>query len=239
MKLEKIIDVKGKIQLLSGLHIGGGDEEMHIGGTDNPVIKNPHTNKPYIPGSSLKGKLRSLLEWRLGLVGISGGKPFGLSHLERAPKREPALALLQLFGVSGGDKLTEEEAEQYSLGFTRLAFRDCEPCAEWLAAVENRNLPLTETKYENCINRISGTAENPRNFERVPAGAEFDFSLSLRLLEGDDEARLTNLLLTGLRLLELDALGGSGSRGYGRVRFVLEGQLQQQLEVLDPFGETA
>ena len=75
---------------------------------------------------------------------------------------------------------------------------------------------LTEAKSENTINRISGTADNPRQSERVPSGASFDFSLQIKVLEGDDEQALVNMVLTGLKLLEQDALGGSGSRGYGR-----------------------
>src|SRR3989304_7996305 len=68
MKLSKIKELKGTIVLKSGLHIGSGNMEMHIGGTDSPVIKHPHTLEPYIPGSSLKGKVRSLLEMESGLM---------------------------------------------------------------------------------------------------------------------------------------------------------------------------
>ena len=77
MQLTQIQKLVGQIELVSGLHIGGSSTEMHIGGTDNPVVKNPVTSEPYIPGSSLKGKMRSLLEWRAGLVGITDGKPVG------------------------------------------------------------------------------------------------------------------------------------------------------------------
>jgi CRISPR-associated protein Csm3 len=70
LKLNKISVIQGTIELKTGLHIGGGDTEMHIGGTDNPVVKHPHTNEPYIPGSSLKGKIRSLLELKYGICGI-------------------------------------------------------------------------------------------------------------------------------------------------------------------------
>ena len=77
MKLTKMAKIAGEIELLSGLHIGSGNTEMHIGGTDNPVIKNPITQEPYIPGSSLKGKMRSLLEWRAGVVAFTEGKPLG------------------------------------------------------------------------------------------------------------------------------------------------------------------
>ena len=105
--------------------------------------------------------------------------------------------------------------------------------------LDKRNLPRTETKFENSINRIAGTAENPRNTERVPEGAIFDFSLALKVLDGDDEAALTQMVLTGFKLLEMDALGGSGSRGYGKVQFQLATELQTQLDALQPFTQKA
>ncbi len=243
MRLTEIVEIKGTIELMSGLHIGAGDSEMHIGGTDSPVIKNPHTHLPYIPGSSLKGKIRSLLEWHYGLVEYSGGKPFGFNHLERLEdderRKAQGLNLIRLFGISGGDKLSEEDAKENGIGLTRLAFRDCNPEQTWVDGVQERNLLLTETKFENCINRIAGTAEHPRNFERVPAGGRFEFALSMKVLDSDRAEALLSMLLTGLKLLELDALGGSGSRGYGRLKFHLQGELQQQLEAIDPFTEAA
>jgi CRISPR-associated protein Csm3 len=135
MKLVKIIAIQGTLEVLTGLHIGAGDSEMHIGGTDSPVIKNPHTNLPYVPGSSIKGKMRSLLEWRYGLVGFNNGKPFGhknLKPLAGKPEHIGALNLLKMFGVSGGDQPNAQEAEALGIGLTRLAFRDCELMDEWV-----------------------------------------------------------------------------------------------------------
>ena len=88
MKLLNIKEITGKITLKSGLHIGAGDMEMKIGGTDNPVIKHPHTLEPFIPGSSLKGKVRSLLEMKSGLMKKSGGKPLSSSDLEKCDDEE-------------------------------------------------------------------------------------------------------------------------------------------------------
>ena len=242
MKLNKIIEIQGTLELLSGLHIGAGDSEMHIGGTDKAVIKNPHTKLPYIPGSSIKGKMRSLLEWNLGLVESSGGKPFGHSNLKKIgtdiTKRQKAVNLLRMFGVSGGDDIKEAQATELGIGVTRLVVRDCNVEKSWVADKRERNLLLTETKFENSINRIAGTAENPRNIERVPAGAVFEFSISLKVLDTDIEAELITMLLTGLKLIELDALGGSGSRGYGRVKFKLS-TMQDQLDSIDPFNQAA
>jgi hypothetical protein len=100
MKLTKISNIRGRIQLVSGLHIGSGNTEMHIGGTDNPVIKNPTNEQPYIPGSSLKGKMRSLLEWHAGLVADTDGKPVGFKVASglQGEKREAAERILALFG---------------------------------------------------------------------------------------------------------------------------------------------
>jgi CRISPR-associated protein Csm3 len=215
MKLMEIKEIRGKIILKSGLHIGAGDMEMKIGGVDNTVVKHPHTHEPYIPGSSLKGKVRSLLEMRSGLMPMTKGQPLGIKDLKRCSgdERDHCEKILKIFGASGAD--TEEAA---SLGPSRVSFADCPLTRAWKNKADERNWPLTEVKSENTINRIEGTASNPRFTERVPADAEFDFSVTLKLL-GEGENALIDFLLDGLRLLEMDALGGSGSRGYGRITF--------------------
>jgi CRISPR-associated protein Csm3 len=217
MRLTHISEISGQIELVSGLHIGSGNTEMHIGGTDNPVIKNPVTNEPYIPGSSLKGKMRSLLEWRAGVVGVAEGKPLGFKHLGKLAGNQllQGKNILRLFGgapegAGADDQLLEE------IGPTRLAFWDCNLDPDWVADMRGRNLLLTETKMENMIDRIKGVAEHPRNTERVPAGARFDFRLTVKVLDDED---LLDEILRGLRLLELTGIGGSGSRGYGKLRF--------------------
>ncbi len=214
MQLTRIRTLTARLRLETGLLIGAGDSEMHIGGVDEQVVKHPLTHQPYIPGSSLKGKMRSLLEWKSGAV---QEKPLGLTDLDRAngAQKEAIRAIVQLFGVSGDAQLTEERARE--IGPTRLAFWDCELSSAWLAEFESLDLPLTEVKSENSINRITSVAVAPRFFERVPAGATFDFRLSLKVL-GDED--LLPTVLAGLRLVELDSLGGSGSRGYGKVKFV-------------------
>lgn len=218
---------------MSGLHIGAGDTEMHIGGIDNTVIRNPLTNVPYIPGSSLKGKIRSLLEWRSGAV---REKPLSWADYQNGERRD-VLSILQLFGVGGGDQLTNEEA--LVLGPSRLSFWDCELNEAWRKSIDDANLLTTEAKSENSINRISGKAENPRYTERVIAGARFDFRLSMKVLERDEEG-LLRTILSGLRLLEADSLGGSGSRGYGKVKFenlTIDGEDKQAaFEAIDPFA---
>jgi CRISPR-associated protein Csm3 len=239
MKLNNILKISGKIELLTGLHIGSGNNEMHIGGTDSPVIKNPITQEPYIPGSSIKGKMRSLLEWELGVVGdvasMEGGKgkPLSFQHvLSLSPNmRQGASNILSLFGgAPSANPKKELEELIIQIGPTRLAFWDCKLNEKWIKEIKSRNILPTEVKMENSIDRIRGTAEHPRNTERVPAGAIFDFVLSMRVHEGDNED-LTDTLLRGLKLLELTGLGGSGSRGYGKIKITLENaDLQTRLE---------
>ncbi|UZR29625.1 type III-A CRISPR-associated RAMP protein Csm3 [Methylococcus mesophilus] len=218
MKLIAIQKLTGTLQLVSGLHIGSGNTEMHIGGTDNPVIKHPLTQHPYIPGSSLKGKIRSLLEWELGVVGITDRDPLGFKHIGKMEpaQRETAKDLLRLFGGApeGGNHYSDLVKE---IGPTRLAFWDCALEPGWIEEMNGRNLLLTENKSENMIDRIRGVAEHPRNTERVPAGARFEFSLTLR--RHDTDGDLLAAVWKGLKLLELTGLGGSGSRGYGKLKF--------------------
>lgn len=212
MKLTNIIEINAKLVLKTGLHIGAGDSEMHIGGIDNSVIKHPITQSPYIPGSSLKGKIRTLLEWRSGAV---KNAPLTLNEAN-GQNAEAVKNILRLFGISGDTKNDKSAVEE--IGVSRLAFWDCTLNPEWENAIREDNQLLTEAKSENTIDRITATAGNPRQTERVPAGAEFDFKLTLRQFEGDSP-ELLDLILKGLRLLELDSLGGSGSRGYGKVEF--------------------
>jgi CRISPR-associated protein Csm3 len=218
MQLTRISKLTGTIELVTGLHIGSGNAEMHIGGTDNPVIKNPLTQEPYIPGSSLKGKMRSLMEWSAGVVGVTQGKPLGfrdIGKLGDARQREQGKTILRLFG---GAPEGEPDRDLLSeIGPTRLAFWDCNLEADWVRQIREENLLLTETKMENAIDRIRGVAEHPRNTERVPASARFDFNLTVRVHDGED---LLDEILRGLRLVELTGLGGSGSRGYGKLRFL-------------------
>ncbi len=210
----RIITLNGQIEVLSGLHIGGGDDTMKIGGIDNGVIKDINTNKPYIPGSSIKGKMRSLLEWNLGLVNLSkaDGEPFHSKLLsdtifEDKVKRTEALNLIKLFGNGKTDDAFNEITP-----ITRINVGDC--------LIIDEGLKTSEAKYENVINRQSGTASNPRQTERVPAGVKFDFDIRLKVLDNEDsEDELKAMIEKGLELIEKDYLGGSGSRGYGRVKF--------------------
>lgn len=208
MQLEKIHKITGVIILQSGLHIGAGKDAVEIGGLDNPIVKNPLNNAPYIPGSSLKGKMRALLEARL-----LGERPELRKFYEKGMpcqcgKRDCPVCVI--FGVSGSAKKDED------LGHTRILVRDSLLDAQCEAKLKNGELPM-EIKYENSIDRCSGRA-NPRPLERVPAGVSFLLNIGFRVYRGDPD-NLLDWLFRALRLVELDALGGCGSRGCGEVRF--------------------
>ena len=125
MQLTKVHVLHAELVCRSGVHIGASDSEMHIGGIDNAVVKHPITQEPYIPGSSIKGKVRSLLEWRSGFVsnGPLGWPDYVNSHSDKV------LAILKLFGV-GGQVLTDAQAKK--IGPTRLSFWDCSLLPEWI-----------------------------------------------------------------------------------------------------------
>ncbi len=206
MQLKDIIIIKGHIVLKTGLHIGGSKDDIEIGGIDSPVIKHPD-GEPYIPGSSLKGKMRSLMEWMEAVV-----RPDGRVHT----CGDGTCPVCRIFGTTN---------ENWAFGPTRIAVRDAFMDSSWRNGIVERGLSLTEEKMENWINRLQGRAGDGglRNIERVPAGARFDFEISYRVLEidGDSQADVENFrkVLDVLRLVEMDSLGGSGSRGYGRVAF--------------------
>lgn len=243
MRLKDIKELKGTIVLKSGLHIGSGNMEMHIGGTDSPVIKHPHTLEPYIPGSSLKGKVRSLLEMESGLMIYTDGNVVSgktLQDIDRNNGLEAKLKdelkikcqeILKIFGSSGADK--EDETP---FGPTRVSFADCYLDDEWKKKAKDNRWLLTEEKSENVINRIKGTAEHPRFIERVPEGTKFTFLVTFKILQEGDEKLLNNVLLKGLKLLEMDALGGSGSRGYGRIALEFADEtMSNTFKKLNPF----
>ena len=210
-KLVKIIRYHGTIECETGLAIKGAGSDLGIGGADSEVIKNPLTNEPYIPGSSLKGKMRSQLERTYGTL-----DKYGNPDTKGSPCQcgQPSCMVCTVFGAhfNPGAKSAP----------TRITVRDAHLTEAFRAQI--RDLPpergnYLEVKGENIINRNSGMAEHPRFMERVPAGASFDFEILLQILEGDDEKTLRDFVEEGLRLVEGSALGGSGSRGYGKVRF--------------------
>ncbi len=208
--LKAKVVIKGRIRLKSGLHIGAQRESAEIGGIDNPIIKHPATGEPYIPGSSIKGKLRSLFEiykharepkkYKFEKK-LKGEKVKIHACEDKSYDEILECEVCRLFGTSGKDNFP-----------SRLLFRDAFPV--------NWREEFLELKYEAAIDRITSAA-NPRPMERVAPGAEFEFEVVYRLEDDNYKQDLKNLA-TALRLLEDDYLGGSGSRGYGKVEIFID-----------------
>ncbi len=211
MKLENIKEIKGTIKLLTGLHIGAGNEVIEIGGLDQPIIKHPVSHEPYIPGSSLKGKMRSSLELYLGRYGKNG---------EPCQCGDPNCPICTLFGV-GGSKEEKKPEGPTRIGPTRIVVRDAYMTDEFKESFNNGELPM-EIKYENTIDRIRGTADKPRPLERVPKGVEFNFSIAVKEFDIDKDKNLVDTVLACLYLVEQDGLGGNISRGCGQIKFNTE-----------------
>ena len=199
-KLIKKVIYTGKVILRTGLHIGGTNANLNIGGPDKFVVRNPINNLPYIPGSSLKGKMRALVELANGET--NGGKPTSNIHHKAGA----------LFGVA---------AEVPDGHASRLIVRDAELIVDDGTDFSHTDLLYTESKTEVNIDRITAKA-NPRTFERVPAGASFRLNMVLNIFEGEDEQQLKKTLKQAIKLLEDDYLGGNGSRGYGQVEIKLD-----------------
>jgi len=240
--------LRGKFECVTGLHIGGSKEKLEIGGVDSPVVRDPRTRYPYVPGSSLKGKMRSLLEYALGKVPLKKDEKKG--EEAGGVSGDPIIVRLFGFGVDEKDKAYQEVRKQekaneeaikrgespkeikypplHHIGPSRLVIRDCHPDDEtkkWWKTMDT-DLLYTEYKSENGINRLTSAA-NPRFIERVAAGSRFDFEIVYSMFDiGEGEGKrqtatkddLDNLRMA-LLLLEHNFLGKSGSRGYGRIKF--------------------
>lgn len=223
LKLVGKLILEGEMHCETGLHVGVGKGSLEIGGADNPVVKDAH-GRPYVPGSTLRGRIRALLEQATGmavpseLVFISKRKGQEVRiHQSDRPDDEICI----LFGRSPGrmEKVGGGDIESNHATPARLSVFDAPLVPESITPQMRETLDdeLTEVKSENAIDRITSQA-NPRTLERVPAGAIFKIRMVLDMLCAEDST-LMPLVAQGLRLLEDDALGGGGSRGSGRVRF--------------------
>lgn len=225
MKLEQIVTFEGKIYCVSGLSIGGSSNTLDIGGIDREIIKNPLTREPYIPGSSLKGKMRSELEKKYGArkwVDEPDEESTGKKQDEKKNKilvpsdsepcgcGEKSCDICSIFGAHKSPKADSAP--------TRIIVRDAILSKDMMG----EEPLILERKTENIVSRNSGTAESPRTFERVPAGTYFDFEIVLRIFEGDDKKKLIEKVEEGLKLVQNSYLGGGGSRGSGQVKFEYE-----------------
>lgn len=197
------IKIEGTIEVMTGLHIGGDGSFSAIGAIDSPVVRDPLTREPIIPGSTLKGKMRSLLARDLNTMPPAEGvKGFESDCRE----------VTRLFGSSA----KRSDAAGKGMQMSRLQFSDCFLTNG--SELKERQVQVTETKFENTIDRLTSIA-NPRQIERVVRGARFGLELVYNVEDPDElEADFENIR-RGLTLIENDYLGGGGTRGNGRVRF--------------------
>jgi CRISPR-associated protein Csm3 len=220
--------VAGKLRCETALHVGGTTDGYEIGGMDNPIIREPVSGYPYIPGSSLKGKMRSLLEWAKGLVQVAtiekDGVKKDVGEVHGCGKSD--CPVCRSFGTPA------EQAR--TVGPTRLMVRDAHPTEETKERLDKlqveKGLPRAEWKSENYMNRVTAQA-TPRTIERVPQGSEFAFEMVYGLYQVHGEKSVADLdhlqyIFEAMRLLEDSALGGYGSRGSGKVSFEYGGNVK-------------
>jgi len=203
--------IRGEIKVITGLRIGGSTTGLKIGGVDLNVITDPE-GKPYIPGSSLKGKMRSLMENKLGRI-----RDDGRMHYCTIDEEYSNCPVCKIWGISP----TEKDIEITLPTLTRLLVRDTYLDEESITEEMKKNMDLrwTEVKTENLINRVQGSAEHPRQIERVPAGAVFKPMEMVYNVFEDSDKDLLKSVFVAMELLEHDYLGGMGSRGYGKIEF--------------------
>jgi len=209
MKLFGRLIIHGDIVVKTGLHIGGSGGAFAIGGVDNPVITNQVNGQPYIPGSSLRGKMRSLTEKYLGRT---TGQRISQSQIHACKTEADYLEcpICNIFGIT---------AEDFNWP-TRLLVRDValDPTSAEVIREAKTTLPYTEVKTEVAIDRVTSQA-NPRDVERVPAGAVFGPMELVYNIYSEQDVAWISVLLDAMQLLEDDYLGGHGSRGSGKVAF--------------------
>lgn len=207
MKLTGYKVITGILKCETGLHIGGSADQIEIGGVDLPIIKQPVTGEPFIPGSSLKGKMRSQLEKKEGKVNDKG-EPCGCGRED--------CKICKIFGA--------HKNTRHNLGATRILVRDAffnnKTRDEYQTMLKEKGISYIEKKTENIVNRKTGTAEHPRSQERVPSGAEFNIEIVLQLYDTDGDGKdLIDFVKEGLKHVQSTYLGGYGSRGSGKVSF--------------------
>ena len=191
------IKITGTINVETGMRIGASDGFSVIGAVDSPVAKDAVSRIPYIPGSSLKGKIRSLVAKAYSDSGI-------------APKfNDQDDKVARLFGAGAGNN---NHPKPSRLIFSDMIMENIEELKK--NGVEDG----TEVKEENTINPITAEA-NPRQIERVVRGAKFPMTIIYNAEKEHEEEMLEDIetLALGLKLLSYDYIGGHGSRGYGRV----------------------
>lgn len=225
MEMIAVLEVEGTLVVRTGLHIGGNSDGIHAALVDRPVARDPFSGLPFVPGSSVKGKLRSLLEWTRGKVSCerAGAGPCICNECD----------VCRIFGVPARIRATRGKIK----GPTRLAVADAFPHDDTLRKLGRleTGLPFTEWKKENALDRITSSA-TPRDVERVPAGSRYGMKFTYTLYEPEDADALGELF-AAMDLLEGSYLGGSGSRGYGRVKIAIDRiGLTERRNLVDPGG---
>ena len=203
------IEISGIVEAVTGIHIGGNDQFSAIGAIDSPVIRDKMSDNPIIPGSSLKGKLRSLLarQYNTGMV---------------KDCNEDDVRIKRLFGSSKKD-------EKGRIHASRLIFSDL--MLDNAKELKEIGVSVTEVKFENTINRLTAIA-NPRQIERAIRGTRYKLNIIYNLENEVEFEEDMKSLKDGMRLLEYDYIGGHGSRGYGKIRF-------EELEIKCVTGQIA
>ena len=211
--------INGEITCKTGLHIGGSLETIEIGGSDNPIIRDTVSNLPFIPGSSIKGKLRSLLEL--------SDKDSSQSVIDNKGKVSTKGIAAEFFGVANNNESSKDNNDNESSKdkfHNKLIVRDAFPTEDTIKMWDKHSdiIDGAELKYENSLNRITSKA-TPRNIERVPVNSKFKLEIVLSIY---DETYTTksdyeslNPLFKSMKLLQDDYLGGSGTRGFGKIEF--------------------
>ncbi len=229
MQLKGKIIISGLITTKTGLHIGGSKSDLDIGGLDNSVVKNGD-GKPFIPGSSLKGKLRSLLAKKEGSLAFTRNDREYKRDLKDGKKynTDDRTYIAPIFGIPASNNMPQS--------YTRLFVRDASLIERSIEDIchgtYDMEFDYSDVKWENVIDRKTGAAKGGglRQMERVPAGAEFKSEIVYDIY--DDAVQVPDDSLKGLKthlkaiadslqLLEDDYIGGQGSRGYGKVKFAI------------------
>lgn len=210
--------INGQIEAITGLHVGGSQGGIDIGGIDNYVIRDAITQQPYLPGSSLKGKIRSLLEKRYKLI---QNNKVGRAYIHTCKSRNDfeKCEVCPVFGISAEEIKEKGKIDDRLITLTRIVVRDAHLQKQSIETLQKlkTDLQFTEVKTEVVIDRLTSAAV-PRTMERVPAGALFDFEVIFSIYESEDVNRFA-VIPEGLQLLEDDYVGGLGTRGSGQVKF--------------------
>lgn len=222
--------INGEITCKTGLHIGGSLETIEIGGSDNPIIRDTVSNLPFIPGSSIKGKLRSLLEL--------SDKDSSQSVLNNGGKVSTEGIAAEFFGVANNNEYSKANKDSESSKdnndnesskdkfHNKLIVRDAFPTEDTIKMWDKHSdiIDGAELKYENSLNRITSKA-TPRNIERVPVNSKFKLEIVLSIYDYDEtyttksDYESLNPLFKSMKLLQDDYLGGNGTRGFGKIEF--------------------